>query len=279
MDRTIFRAFKGRGLGLSADACRALASVLVREEDSEGSLALILDEIKDRIDKRQIASSVIDEDVISSVVAYLSSSEEDLAQESTQLFDAFCSPKVVFDERTKTYKVDPKPAYNLHGTVETRAHMFRERLLMTQQRLLRSGMFAMRGMGGAASSSSSAASSSSSSSASSSSGNGDKGGRGVHEISTIESLLGSEGTKLLFGLLTQPEEGAWFLEDLDATIRLDLSRARSTAPLLTEGSLVLVEGQLCGNAFRAQVTRGGTSPSPTNLPQLPPFFCLPSWWR
>jgi hypothetical protein len=67
-------------------------------------------------------------DTITSIVAYLSSSEEDLAQESTQvmyieyritsfdaprnllmgmaqLFDAFNSPKLEFDERAKTYRM------------------------------------------------------------------------------------------------------------------------------------------------------------------------------
>lgn len=85
MDRKIFRSFKSKGLSVSSEATRALASVLSREDDADGSLALILEEIKERIDKRQIKSSVIDEEVISSVVAYLSSSEEDLAHESTQV--------------------------------------------------------------------------------------------------------------------------------------------------------------------------------------------------
>ena len=89
MDRKIFRSFKSKGLSVSSEATRALASVLSREDNADGSLALILDEIKERIDKRQIKSSVIDEEVISSVVAYLSSSEEDLAQESTQVPKTF----------------------------------------------------------------------------------------------------------------------------------------------------------------------------------------------
>ena len=146
-DRLVFRAFKKKGLTLSADASRAISRVLAGEESAESSLEQILDEIKDRIEKKEITSSVIGEDTVISVVAYLSSSEEDLQQESTQLFDAFNSPKIVYDERTKTYKVDPNPIYKLHGTAESRAQMFRERLLLTQQRLLRSGTFISRTMG------------------------------------------------------------------------------------------------------------------------------------
>ena len=43
-----------------------------------------------------------------------------------------------------------------------------------------------------------------------------------NEISTIESLLGSTDVKVLFGMLTQPEEGAWYLEDLVSLIKLGL---------------------------------------------------------
>ena len=110
MERAIFRAFKSKGLTVSADASRALIIVITKENDPDNSLALILDEVKERIEKREIKSSVIDVDTITSIVADLSSSSEDLAQESAQLFDAFSSPKVVYDEHLKTYKVDQNPS-------------------------------------------------------------------------------------------------------------------------------------------------------------------------
>jgi len=99
--------------------------------------------------------------------------------------------------------------------------MFRERLQLVQQRLLRSGQFSMRGMG-----------------------NSVKAGE-VHELSTIESLLGSSGVRVLLGILTQPAEGSWHLEDLGSIIRLDLRHAQASSALFTEGSVVLVQGELC----------------------------------
>jgi hypothetical protein len=261
MDRTIFRAFKAKGLSISADACRALGNVLQREDNVQGSLDVILLEVIERIEKREIKSSVIDVDTITSIVAFLSSSDEDLQQESTQLFDAFSSPKLEYDDRSKTYKINPRPSYTLHGTVESRAMMYRgtlsctsflhisylrphisylqshisylilhisfliphipssaayqavtletlttdddspppphltphqERLQLAQQRLLRSGVFTLRGMGGARSGSTRGR---------------DVWGQGekneMYELSTIESLLGSEGKRYLFGMLTQ----------------------------------------------------------------------------
>jgi hypothetical protein len=73
------------------------------------------------------------------------------------------------------------------------------------------------------------------------------------QLSTIEFLLGSTGVKVLFGMLTQPEEGAWYLEDLGSIIRLDLTRAQTYNVFFTEGSQVVVQGELADSVFRVQV--------------------------
>lgn len=72
-------------------------------------------------------------------------------------------------------------------------------------------------------------------------------------MSTIESLLGCTGMRVLFGMLTQPEEGAWYLEDLGSIIKLDLSRAQTYPVFFTEGSQVVVQGELVDSVFRVQV--------------------------
>lgn len=74
------------------------------------------------------------------------------------------------------------------------------------------------------------------------------------QLSTIESLLGSTGTKVLFGMLTQPEEGAWYLEDLGALIRLDLSHAHTTNNFFTEGCQVVVQGEYSNSVFHVVVS-------------------------
>lgn len=172
----------------------------------------------------------MDVDAITSVVADLSSSDEDLAQESIQLFDAFNAPKLYFDEKFKSHRLIAPAAYHLLSTSEMRADMYRQRLLFTQQRLLRSERFALKGMGPSS-----------------------KPSGTVHDISTIESLLGSSGIKVLLGMLTQPEEGSWFLEDLVSMIRLDLSRAQTFSGFLTEGSQVIVQGELRTGTFSVEV--------------------------
>ena len=184
---------------MKADASKALISILAREEDIPKCLTFILSEIKDRIEKKEIKDSMIDLDTISSVVADLSSTDEDLTKESTQLFDAFASPRLEFDERQKTYKVVPNPSYSLHGPAESKAKMFRERLFLVQQRLFRSGNFTVKGMTR----------------------------RGTDdsklEIATVDSLLGVSATRVLVGFLVQSKDGMWCLEDLGAVVELDLS--------------------------------------------------------
>ncbi len=73
----------------------------------------------------------------------------------------------------------PSPPYTLIGNVDSRAKMYRERLILTQQRLLRSGNFYYRGL------------------------NKNHNSSDKIEISTIDSLLGTHGPKFLLGYLTQ----------------------------------------------------------------------------
>lgn len=65
-----------------------------------------------------------------------------------------------------------------------------------------------------------------------------------YELTGVESLASRPGDRIVLGLLTQLEEGAWFLEDVHGAVRLDLSRASITAGLHTEGSFVIAQGAL-----------------------------------
>ena len=175
IQKKVFNEFKARGLSLQMTARDALVSVLLKEQEYKDALDMVLVEIKERIEKREIKSTVIDLAIIESIVFDLSSTEEDMNQESTQLMDAFNSPKLEFDEKQKTYKIITKPKYSLHGNVSSRASMYRERLLLTQQRLIRSGNFTMKGMESYSGTASSTDNQS-----------------GKFELSTIASLLGSK---------------------------------------------------------------------------------------
>jgi DNA polymerase epsilon subunit 2 len=206
------------------------------ESDGDAVLAAILDQVCDRIERREIQSSVIDREAIAAIVAFMTSTDDDLNLESTELYNAFNSPRIDYDERLKTYNITAKPQYQLHGPVESRARMFRERLLFTQQRLLRTGEFCLKGMNTANKSQAAANASE------------------KHELSTVESLLGDMGSvRVLLGMLTQQEEGVWYIEDLTSAVPIDLSTLRTKTGLITEGCIVVVEGVLADGVFKIQV--------------------------
>jgi len=65
------------------------------------------------------------------------------------------------------------------------------------------------------------------------------------KIMPIEGLLGSKGVKILLGIITQVEEGRYYLEDPTAQIPIDLSQGEFLSDgFITEHSIVLVEGEI-----------------------------------
>lgn len=83
------------------------------------------------------------------------------------------------------------------------------------------------------------------------------------QLTGIESLSGSKGEKFVLGMLTQLEEGIWYLEDLNGTVKLDLSQTSITAGLHTECSFVILQGTVSeevGQDLVFQVSAMGTPP-------------------
>ena len=234
INREIFKAFKARGLSLRADASKALQRVLIHEDDAQAALSSVLEAIKERIEKKDIQSTVIDLASIEAIVVALSSTDEDLSSEATQLFDAYESPRVEFDERQRAYRVIPNPTFQLHGPAESKAKMFRERLIFIQQRLLRSsnGRFKLRSLGASKTDD-------------------------EIELSSIDSLLGNVEERVLLGYLVMPSEDSYYLEDLTGLIPLDLStmevdRQVFMRRLFTLGTIVIVEGKLSEGVFHVK---------------------------
>lgn len=63
------------------------------------------------------------------------------------------------------------------------------------------------------------------------------------QLTPVKNLLGYEGNSFyLFGMLSQLKQGEWYLEDLDADVRLDLSEASMSPGIFTETCFVMVHG-------------------------------------
>ncbi|PVV03480.1 hypothetical protein BB560_002061, partial [Smittium megazygosporum] len=75
------------------------------------------------------------------------------------------------------------------------------------------------------------------------------------KIDTVGSLKGREGQNfVIFGMLTQLEEGLFFLEDKDQSIKLNFSEINTInftneAGVITQDSFILVEGTLNDDTF------------------------------
>lgn len=64
------------------------------------------------------------------------------------------------------------------------------------------------------------------------------------QLTSIDSLKGSLGDRIVLGMLTQLEEGSWFLEDIHGSIEVDLSEVETTAGLHTDSSFVIAQGRI-----------------------------------
>ena len=214
---TITRNFKLNGLSIRVDAAKALASALSREEDVQAALRVVMEALKTKVERQELTSTTIDLDAITAVVADLTKDEEDVAEERIQFVDAFHLPVLHYHQVRKHFylSLDKRP---LHGDPQLKAMMFRERFSLVQQRVLRNKAFAKPLLGGSS--------------------------RQYVELTPLDSLLGSSGQKCLLGMLTQHEEGHYCLEDLNTSVRIDLSQAQTTEGIFTENCIVMVEGEL-----------------------------------
>lgn len=75
------------------------------EKDADGAVQAIIRATKARIERNELASNVVDIDTVSTVVADLSSMEEDLAANSTQMQSAFSRPRPFFDPVRNTLQL------------------------------------------------------------------------------------------------------------------------------------------------------------------------------
>ena len=216
----IFRMFKLSGLSLKTDAMKALLSILHSEDYDFEKVADIIKTVKENILSKKFTSSIIDAEMIENVVVELSKDDADIQRERIQLVDAFTTPELYYDPDLRTFRMLDASKRKLYAPSNKRNEMFRNRLLLIQQRLQRHVNF--------------------SKTFSSITSRKDESNT---TISTIDSLLGSSGDRVLFGCLIQVEEGCYYLEDKSGAVPLLFGDHSLIGPgLYTEGCMVLVDG-------------------------------------
>eukprot|EP00953_Heterococcus_sp_UTEX-ZZ885_P027635 14806-Heterococcus_DN1.PRE.4 len=227
--RQIATAFRYQGLQLTGDAMKAVISVLQQEEDAAAALSSVIIAVKDRIEKNELRTSVIDEAAIAAVVVDLSNTADDLARDRLTVFSAFGGARIWYDPLRKTLQLETEAERSsvLHAGPEAKAVMLKERLLLVQQRVARHELFCPPVISSSK--------------------------RDYLKITPLDSLLGSHGTKCLLGMLTQPSEGNYHIEDLTCQVPLDLSNAQCTAGLFTENCIIVTEGEMIDGKFRVNM--------------------------
>ncbi|CAN0186838.1 unnamed protein product [Pylaiella littoralis] len=223
--QAVFRAFKLQGLAIRADAAKAIVRVVDREEDAAEAVQVIIRSTKARIERNELSSNVVDVDTISAVVADLTSREQDLADNSTQMQSAFLRPRLYFDPVRNTLLLEDTGVRkrSMHGPAESKARMYRERFLMVRQRVHRHDLFRPPII--------------------------KTSRREYIKLSPLDSLVGSDDLRWLLGMLTQPVEGKYFLEDTVTRLPLDMSNAHKTEGIFTEHCVVIVEGKMTAGVF------------------------------
>ncbi|XP_043697593.1 DNA polymerase epsilon subunit B-like [Telopea speciosissima] len=203
--KKVQRRFKIRGYNLNVDALEEVLSFLSHFEDAEDeALDLLLDEIK-----KESLKSILDKDSVHRVVSLLL--EADAAVEvnpstsnrsALRIIDAFVIPKFCYDPIKKIFYeyVGKLP---IHGDASAKAALYRNRYQLLLQRISRHQHFSkpafdieMMESGGC-------------------------------EISPVQSLIGRMGRKWIMGVISQLEDGHFYLEDLTASVEVNLSNAIS----------------------------------------------------
>ena len=107
----IVKAFKVRGLTIQSQAVDGLLNVLLREDDAsfETMLHDIIDELKGRLmmSDSEIPQLIVTKSMLADVVAEWSRNSDDVVDESLQLLDAFETPRLIFNDLKKEYKLIP----------------------------------------------------------------------------------------------------------------------------------------------------------------------------
>ncbi|XP_020587022.1 DNA polymerase epsilon subunit B [Phalaenopsis equestris] len=227
--RRVQKKFKLRGFTLKVDALEEALSFLSHFQDAEDeALDLLLDEI----DKESLKSSILDGEAIRRVVNLLLEAETAVDPSSSavssrsalRVVDAFVIPRFCYDPIKKVF-YEYIGKLSIHGEARDKAALYRDRYQLLLQRLTRDKYFSKPVFDAEMAESESC------------------------EITSIHSLIGCTGRRWLIGVISQLEEGHFYLEDLTAAIPIDLANAKITSGFFVENTVIVAEGELLSNGI------------------------------
>ncbi|KAL3512460.1 hypothetical protein ACH5RR_025177 [Cinchona calisaya] len=219
------RKFKMRGYTLKVEALTEILSFVNRFPDAfDDAVDLLLDELH----HLSLKSSILDKEAVGKVVNLLLEAEaavEENPNSSTigiggsalRIINAFDIPKFRFDPVKKIF-YEHTGRIPLHADASAKAALYRDRFLLLFQRLSRDPHFSRPTF------------------------SSDISEYGSCEISPIQSLVGRMGRRWIMGLISQLEDGHFYLEDLTAAVEYKI-----TTGFFSENTIVLAEGEMLLN--------------------------------
>lgn len=221
-----------RGYTLKVEALNEILSFIRNYEDAEDeALELLLDELQ----HQSLKSSILDKEPVQRVVNLLceaGSAAEDInvttMSTSFSVIDAFLIPKFRYDPIRKMF-CEHTGRLPIHGDAPAKAWLYRDRFLLLSQRLSRIPQFSNPTF------------------------TSELSDFGSCEISKIQSLVGRTGVSWVMGVISQLEDGHFYLEDLTAAVEINLSNAKITTGYFSENTIVLAQGEmLLDGTFQVQ---------------------------
>ncbi|XP_010493271.1 PREDICTED: DNA polymerase epsilon subunit B-like isoform X2 [Camelina sativa] len=231
--KLIQKKFKNRSYKLKVDA---LDEILVFADqfpdDADGeAIDLLLDNLQESHE-----SSTVDAESVRGLInrllgAHNAPEEPTTSASSLAVIDAFLVPKFGYDAVKKMFNEHTK-SLPIHGEAYAKTALYRERFMLLSQRVSRAEHFTRPAF------------------------DAEMSQFENNEISSIQSLISQRGRKWVMGVISQLEDGHFYLEDLSASVEIDLSKAKITTGFFTENTIILAEGEMQVNGIFQVITCG-----------------------
>ena len=215
LNKKLSQIFRMRGLTVRPDAMPLLYDFLETDEENwEAKLQALLAAVQ----REPLKDSAVDGAVIRKALGQVATQSARSTELPLEVIDAFAMTAVRYAAVRQAFL--PAPAGSLHGPAESKQTMLALRLHLLEQRLKRNKLFKPPALSHGVASK-------------------------EHIVLThLDALLGRKGSRVVLGLLTEKEEGQYYLEDTHSSVPLDLSQAETQRGFFTRNSCVLMEGEV-----------------------------------
>ncbi|KAL3574921.1 hypothetical protein D5086_023022 [Populus alba] len=200
--KLIQKKFKIRGYTLKIDALDQILSFTNRFLGAEDEA---LDLLLDHLQSQSLRSSILDKEPVSRAITALLEADDAVDEDfiangavssstsAIRVIDAFLIPKFRYDPIKKQFH-EHTGGLHIHGDASAKAALYKDRFLLLYQRVLRDSHFSKPAF------------------------HTEMSHYGSCEIAPIQSLVGQMGRRWVMGVISQLEDGHFYLEDLTASV-------------------------------------------------------------